>query len=88
VPGFYVQVIKSPIVGTFFGRVSPDSDPYVETGSKVEPETTVCIIDAMKVINEIKAEKTGTIVEILAKDGQAVEYGTPLFKVKPEQIPA
>ena len=79
-----LEVIKSPTPGTFYGRVEPDSEPYVEIGSEVEPQTTVCIIEAMKVINEIRAEITGTIKEILAKDGQAVEYGTPLFKVRPE----
>lgn len=83
-----LEVIKSPTPGTFYGRVEPDSDPYVEIGSEVEPQTTVCIIEAMKVINEIRAEITGTIKEILVEDGQAVEYGTPLFKVRPKQIPA
>ena len=75
-------VIKSQIPGTFYGRVSPDSKPYVEIGSEVEPQTKVCIIEAMKVMNEVTAETTGTIVEILAEDGQAVEIGTPLFKVR------
>lgn len=77
------KVIKSPTPGTFYGRVEPDSEPYVEIGSKVKPQTTVCMVEAMKVMNEIKAETTGTIVEILAKDGQAVEYGTSLFRVGP-----
>jgi acetyl-CoA carboxylase biotin carboxyl carrier protein len=76
--------IKSPIVGTFYATPSPDSEPYVEIGSKVEAQTVVCIIEAMKVMNEIKAETSGTIVQILATSGQAVEYGQVLFKVKPD----
>ena len=76
--------IKSPIVGTFYATPSPDSDHYVEVGSKVNPQTVVCIIEAMKVMNEIKAETSGTISEILVTNGQAVEYGQVLFKVKPE----
>lgn len=76
--------IKSPIVGTFYGLPSPDSESYVEVGSAVSPQTVVCIIEAMKVMNEIKAEVSGVIVEILITNGQAVEYGQPMFKVKPE----
>jgi acetyl-CoA carboxylase biotin carboxyl carrier protein len=76
--------ITSPIVGTFYATPSPDSDPYVEVGTAVNPQTVVCIIEAMKVLNEIKAETTGTIVEVLVTSGQAVEYGQPLFKVKME----
>jgi len=76
--------IKSPIVGTFYAKPSPDSEPYVETGSTVSPQTIVCIIEAMKVMNEIKAEVNGTIVESLVTDGQAVEYGQVLFRVRPD----
>jgi acetyl-CoA carboxylase biotin carboxyl carrier protein len=76
--------IKSPIVGTFYVTPSPDSDPYVEVGSQIEPQTVVCIVEAMKVMNEIKAETSGTIAEILVENGQAVEYGQVLFKVKPD----
>ena len=76
--------IKSPIVGTFYATPSPDSEPCVEVGSTVKPQTVVCIIEAMKVMNEIKAETEGTIVEILVTNGQAVEYGQVLFKVKPD----
>ncbi|MBW8001263.1 MAG: acetyl-CoA carboxylase biotin carboxyl carrier protein [Planctomycetes bacterium] len=76
--------ITSPIVGTFYARSSPDSGCFVETGFHVSPQTVVCIIEAMKVMNEIKAETTGTIVEILVTDGQAVEFGQPIFKVKPD----
>jgi len=79
-----VEVIKSPTPGTFYGSTGPDSEPYVKVGSEVEPQTKVCIIEAMKVMNEVNAEITGTIVEILVENGQAVEYGTPLFKVKPK----
>lgn len=76
--------IKSPIVGTFYATPSPDSEPYVDAGSKVTPQTVVCIIEAMKVMNEIKAETEGTIVAVLVKNGQAVEYGQVLFKVRPD----
>ncbi len=76
--------IKSPIVGTFYAKPSPDSEPYVEAGSSVGPQTIVCIIEAMKVMNEIKAETSGTIVDVLVTDGQAVEYGQVLFKVRPD----
>ncbi len=75
--------IKSPIVGTFYRAASPDSDPYVDIGSVIETQDVVCIIEAMKVMNEIKAEVSGTITEVLVSNGQAVEYGQPLFKVKP-----
>ena len=76
--------IKSPIVGTFYAQPTPDSDPYVEVGSSVESQTIVCIIEAMKVMNEIKAETSGTIAEVLVTNGQAVEYGQVLFKVRPD----
>jgi acetyl-CoA carboxylase biotin carboxyl carrier protein len=76
--------IKSPIVGTFYATPSPDSEPYVEVGSTVDPQSIVCIIEAMKVMNEIKAETSGMIVEILVTNGQAVEYGQVLFKVRPD----
>jgi acetyl-CoA carboxylase biotin carboxyl carrier protein len=76
--------IRSPIVGTFYEAPSPDSDPYVEIGSRVDSQAVVCIIEAMKVMNEIKAEVSGTIVERQVANGQAVEYGQVLFKVKPE----
>ena len=76
--------IKSPIVGTFYAAPSPDSDPYVEVGSQVEPQTVVCMVEAMKVMNEIKAETSGTIADILVENGQAVEYGQVIFKVKPD----
>lgn len=76
--------IKSPIVGTFYEAASPDSEAFVEVGSKVESDTVVCIVEAMKVMNEIKAEVNGIIQEILVQNGQAVEFDQPLYKVKPE----
>jgi len=76
--------IKSPIVGTFYEAPSPDSEPYVEAGSHVDAQTVVCIIEAMKVMNEIKAETNGTVVQKLVSNGQAVEYGQVLFKVQPD----
>jgi acetyl-CoA carboxylase biotin carboxyl carrier protein len=76
--------ITSPMVGTFYQSPSPDADPYVKVGSKVQKNTVVCIIEAMKLFNEIEAEVDGEIVEVLVKDGQLVEYGQPLFLVKTE----
>jgi len=77
-----VRNITSPIVGTFYAAPSPDSKPYVRPGSRVDEETVVCIVEAMKVMNEIKAQVSGTIVEVLCKGGQAVEFGQPLFRVR------
>lgn len=76
--------ITSPMVGTFYQSPSPDTDAYVKVGSKVSSDSVVCIVEAMKLFNEIEAEVNGEIVEILVKDGQLVEYGQPLFLVKPE----
>lgn len=76
--------ITSPMVGTFYQSPSPDQDAYVTPGSKVQSSSVVCIVEAMKLFNEIEAEVNGEIVEILVKDGQLVEYGQPLFLVKPE----
>lgn len=76
--------IKASLVGTFYATSTPDSEPYVEVGSHVDSQKVVCIIEAMKVMNEIKAETSGTIVEILVTNGQAVEYGQVLFRVKPD----
>jgi acetyl-CoA carboxylase biotin carboxyl carrier protein len=72
------------MVGTFYSAPSPDSDPFVEVGSPVADDTTVCIIEAMKVMNEIHAEIVGTVVELLVENGHPVEYGQPLFKVQVE----
>ncbi|MBA4494992.1 acetyl-CoA carboxylase biotin carboxyl carrier protein [Paenactinomyces guangxiensis] len=74
--------IVSPMVGTFYRAPSPDSDPYVKEGDKVDEKTVVCIVEAMKLMNEIEAETRGTIVKILVENGQLVEYGQPLFLVK------
>ena len=74
--------INAPMVGTFYKSPSPDEGPYVQVGSRVESDTTVCILEAMKLFNEIQAEVSGEITEILVEDGQMVEYGQPLFKVK------
>ena len=75
--------IPSPMVGTFYASPDPDSPPFVTVGSEVHPESVVCILEAMKVFNEIKAEVSGTIERILAKNEQPVEYGQPLFLVRP-----
>ncbi|WP_217586672.1 acetyl-CoA carboxylase biotin carboxyl carrier protein [Lentibacillus saliphilus] len=78
----YDYEIVSPMVGTFYEAASPESDPYVQVGSRVEQSTVVCIVEAMKLFNEIEAETNGEIVEILVKNGELVEYGQPLFRVK------
>lgn len=74
--------IKSPIVGTFYRSSSPEANPYVEQGSQVSKSTVVCIIEAMKIMNEIKAEIDGTIEKVLVESGEPVEYGQPLFLVR------
>ena len=76
------KVIESPLVGTFYRSASPDSAPFVQIGSKVTEDTTVCIIEAMKVMNEVKAEKSGIIKDILVENGNPVEYGMPLFVIE------
>jgi acetyl-CoA carboxylase biotin carboxyl carrier protein len=75
--------IKSPTVGTYYGSPSPGEEAFVKVGSKVSAETVVCIIEAMKVFNQIPAETGGVIAEILCKNGDAVEYGQPLFRITP-----
>jgi acetyl-CoA carboxylase biotin carboxyl carrier protein len=77
--------ITSPMVGTFYRAPNPGADPYVSIGSEVAEDTVICIIEAMKVMNEIKAEVSGTIVEILVQDGEPVEYGQVLFLVEPSE---
>lgn len=74
--------IRSPMVGTFYRSAAPDVPPFVENNSKVSENSVICIIEAMKVMNEIQAEVKGSIVEILVENGQPVEYGQPLFKVR------
>ena len=76
--------IKSPMVGTFYAAPEPEAAPYLHVGSRVEPNTVVCIVDAMKVYTEIKSEVAGTIERILVKNEEPVEYGQPLFLVRPE----
>jgi acetyl-CoA carboxylase biotin carboxyl carrier protein len=76
-----IAYIKSPMVGTFYTRANPESDIFVRVGDHVEPETTVCIVEAMKVFNEIAAEVSGEIVAVLVENEEAVEFGKPLFKV-------
>lgn len=75
--------IKSPMVGTYYAAPSPDAKPFVQVGDRVGPDTDVCIIEAMKVFNNIKAETSGSIEKVLAESGQAVEYGQVLFLVRP-----
>ncbi|WP_298864405.1 acetyl-CoA carboxylase biotin carboxyl carrier protein [uncultured Gimesia sp.] len=74
-------VIKSPTVGTFYASPTPEDPPFVTVGSKVSSDTIVCIVEAMKVFNQIPAELNGTIAEMLVKDGEAVEFGQPLFRL-------
>jgi acetyl-CoA carboxylase biotin carboxyl carrier protein len=77
-----VSYIKSPMVGTFYRAASPESKPFADTGTKVVENTVVCIIEAMKIMNEIQAEAKGTVLEVLVENGQPVEYGQRLFKIK------
>jgi acetyl-CoA carboxylase biotin carboxyl carrier protein len=77
-----ISIIKSPMVGTFYGASSPESPAFVKVGDKVSKDSVVCIIEAMKVMNEIQAEMSGAITELLVENGEAVEYGQPLFKIK------
>ena len=76
------RTINSPIVGVFYVAPSPDSEPYAPVGKKVKKGDTVCIVEAMKCMNEIQAEESGEIVEVLVKDGELVEYGQPLFRIR------
>lgn len=76
-----VVTINSPMVGTFYARPNPESEPFIKVGDHVSPETVVCIIEAMKVFNEIPAEVTGQVAAILAEDEVSVEFGKPLFKI-------
>jgi acetyl-CoA carboxylase biotin carboxyl carrier protein len=75
--------IKSPMIGTFYRAPSPESASYIEVGAEVNPETVVCIIEAMKVMNEIKAEAKGIITQVLVENAKPVEFGQPLFKLRP-----
>jgi acetyl-CoA carboxylase biotin carboxyl carrier protein len=81
-PEAQLHVIKSPIVGTFYRASSPQSESFVKIGDHVEPDTVVCIIEAMKLMNEIQAETNGEVAQIYVQNGQPVEYGQPLFAIK------
>lgn len=76
--------VKSPMVGTFYRSSSPDDPPFVKEGDRISPDTVVCLVEAMKFFNQVKAECSGRIAKVLVKDGDAVEFGQPLFKVQPE----
>jgi acetyl-CoA carboxylase biotin carboxyl carrier protein len=76
------ETVKSPIVGTFYEAPSPDSDPFVKVGDTVQKGDTLCIVEAMKIMNEIEAEFSGTVQKLLVEDGQPVEYDQPLFIIK------
>jgi len=76
-----IAEIKSPMIGTFYKAANPESPPYVQVGDHVGPDTTVCMIEAMKVFNELPAEVSGKIVSVLVENGESVEFGQPLFKV-------
>jgi acetyl-CoA carboxylase biotin carboxyl carrier protein len=79
----HLLAIRSPMVGTFYAAASPDSPPFVKVGDQVGPETTVCVLEAMKVFNEIPAECSGKIAAVLVTNGQAIEFGQALFRVEP-----
>ncbi len=79
-----LHIIPSPIVGTFYRSPSPSAEPFVKIGSSVEQDSVVCIIEAMKLMNEIQAETSGEVVKIYVENGQPVEYGQPLFGIKPQ----
>ena len=76
------HIVKSPMVGTFYRASSPGAKAFVEVGSVVKEGETICIVEAMKILNEIEADKSGTVTQILAQNGQAVEYGQPLFVIE------
>jgi acetyl-CoA carboxylase biotin carboxyl carrier protein len=78
-----LKTVESPMVGTFYRSPAPDADAYVEVGSTVAKGNVLCIVEAMKLMNEIEAELSGTIVEILVENGTAVQFGQPLFKIRP-----
>jgi len=77
-----IQIIKSPMVGTFYRSPNPESKPFIEEGTSVQADSVICIIEAMKLMNEIHAEVKGVVLQVLAENGKPVEFGQPLFKVK------
>lgn len=78
------KTIDAPMVGTFYSKANPDAPPFVKVGDRVGPDTTVCIVEAMKVFNEIPAEMSGEVVEVLVADGSPVDFGKPLIRIKTE----
>ena len=76
------HIVKSPMVGTFYTASSPEAKPFVQVGSVVKEGDTICIIEAMKILNEIEADKSGTVTRVMVDNGQAVEYGQPLFMIE------
>ena len=80
-------ILRAPLVGTFYRSPGPDAKAYAEVGDRVEKGQVLCIIEAMKLMNEIEAEYPGTVREVLAENGQPVEYGQPLFRIEPEGRP-
>ena len=84
VPASDVHEIKAPMVGTFYRAPAPDAPPFVEVGDRVVEDQTICIIEAMKLMNEIPTDRAGTIVEIVGQNAQPVEYGQPLVRIKPD----
>ncbi|TNE88970.1 MAG: acetyl-CoA carboxylase biotin carboxyl carrier protein, partial [Deltaproteobacteria bacterium] len=78
-----LKTIESPMVGTFYRAPNPDADVFVKVGDSVSPGKVLCIVEAMKLMNEIESEVSGTIVEILVENGQPVQFGQPLFKIRP-----
>jgi len=77
------ELVRSPVVGTFWRRPAPGEAPFVEVGDEVQPGQVLCIVEAMKVMNEVRADRAGVIEEILVEEGQPVEYGQPLFRLRP-----
>jgi acetyl-CoA carboxylase biotin carboxyl carrier protein len=84
VPEAGVHVLTSPIVGTFYRASAPDADPFVDVGDRVEPGQVLCIVEAMKLMNEIEADVAGAVVSVHPKNAQPVEYGEPLFSIRPD----
>jgi acetyl-CoA carboxylase biotin carboxyl carrier protein len=85
VPEEKLHIIQSPIVGTFYRSPSPDAPPYAEVGNRVKKGQIICIVEAMKLMNEIESEVSGEVVEVLPSNGQPVEYGEPLFRIRPSE---
>jgi len=80
-----LHLVKSPIVGTFYGSPSPGAEPFVEVGGYIEAGQTLCIVEAMKLMNEIESDMSGEVLRIFAENGQPVEYGQPLFGIRPSR---